>query len=89
MTKLNLTAAQRIGVRVTFEVNQFVVYGSRFSQVAECRLTAAYTNENLREQITFHGFTGVSLDALATQKYLAGETADSDLSWAFKFNQVT
>lgn len=88
MKSLNLNADDRIGVRVTFDVNHFVIYGSRFSQVAECRLTAAQSNKDLRDQITFHAFTGVSLDALATQKYLAGDTAESDLTWTFKFNDL-
>ena len=69
MTKLNLTAAQRIGVRVTYEVNQFVVYGPAGSGLEECRLTAAYTKDDLRAELKSHGLTGAVLDASASSKY--------------------
>ena len=71
---LNLSDAERIGCRVTFNANRFEVYGAPGSEIAECRLTVAYGNVELREQITFHGLTGAMLDAVAMTKYLAGVT---------------
>lgn len=69
MRKLNLTDAERIGCRVTYNVNRFEVYGAADSELADCMLTAAYSKEDLKAQLAENGLVGVTLDAIAARKY--------------------
>ena len=69
MRKLNLTDDQRIGVRVTYNVNRFEVYGAAGSDLAGCMLTAAYSKEDLKVQLAENGMVGATFDAIARAKY--------------------
>lgn len=69
MRKLNLTDDERIGCRVTYNVNRFEVYGAAGSALAECMLTAAYSKEDLKTQLAENGLVGATFDAIACAKY--------------------
>lgn len=69
MRKLNLTDAERIACRVTYNVNRFEVYGAAGSDLAGCMLTAAYTKEDLKVQLAENGLVGAMFDAIACAKY--------------------
>lgn len=67
MKPLNLTAADRAGVTVTFSVNRFEAYAANGAL-----LIAASTKAGLKEQLSLNGITGAKFDGIAQRKYLAG-----------------
>jgi hypothetical protein len=68
MTKpLNLTEQDRIGCKITFNVNRFEVYHAN-----GWLMTAASSKTSLKEQLVQNKIKNAVFDGIATRKYIAG-----------------
>lgn len=62
---LNITDADRIGIKVTYNVNRFEVY-----HAAGWMMTAAQTKADLKAQLAQNSIKDAMFDGIATRMYL-------------------
>ncbi len=63
---LNITDADRIGIKVTYSVNRFEVYHAN-----GWMMTAAQTKADLKAQLAQNGIKDAMFDGIATRMYLS------------------